>query len=81
MDKQKKPKGPSPVSIMSERMTPEQRAEWRGPLLTEVLTLSDAALIAFVDFIRLNSVEFTRDPAMVRRVFTAYVVSDGGADR
>ena len=47
-----------------------------APLLTEVLTLSDAALVAFADFIRLNHPSFTRDPAMIRRVFTAYVISD-----
>jgi hypothetical protein len=47
-----------------------------APLLTQVLTLSDEALVAFVDFIRLNSPTFTRDPAIIRRVFTAYVMSD-----
>ena len=47
-----------------------------SPLLSEVLTLSDAALVAFVDFIRLNSPEFTRDPLIIRRVFTAYVMAD-----
>jgi len=47
-----------------------------APLLTEVLTLSDEALVAFVDFIRKNDPKFTRDPAMIRRVFAAYWTSD-----
>lgn len=42
----------------------------------EVLNLSDPALIAFVDFIRINETKFTRDPAMIRRVFAAYASSD-----
>lgn len=50
--------------------------EKNAPLLTEVLTLSDEALVAFVDFIRLNDPASTRDPAIIRRVFTAYVMSD-----
>lgn len=51
-------------------------SETQAPLLTEVLTLSDSALVAFVDFIRLNNSALTRDPAIIRRVFTAYVVCD-----
>lgn len=47
-----------------------------APLLTEVLTLSDAALVAFVDFVRVNDPKFTRDPAIIRRVFAAYVAAD-----
>lgn len=53
-----------------------ERTVERSPLLTEVLTLSDEALVAFVDFIRVNNPTFTRDPAIIRRVFTAYVMSD-----
>lgn len=53
-----------------------ESADRGSPLLTEVLTLSDEALVAFVDFIRLNSPTHTRDPAIIRRVFTAYVISD-----
>ncbi len=53
-----------------------RRADYGSPLLTEVLTLSDQALVAFVDFIRLNSPTFTRDPLIIRRVFAAYVMSD-----
>lgn len=41
--------------------------------MTESLELSDEALLAFVDFLRLNNI---RDPAMIRRVFAAYVRGD-----
>lgn len=55
----------------TEKQLPEQ-----VPLLTEVLTLSDEALIAFVDCIRLNAPRLTRDPNIVRRIFAAYFASD-----
>jgi hypothetical protein len=43
--------------------------------------LSDETLLAFIDWVRLNDPRFSRDPAVVRRVFTAYAVSDpGGPD-
>jgi hypothetical protein len=38
--------------------------------------ISDAALTAFIDWVRFNDARFTRDPAMVRRVFTAYADTD-----
>lgn len=54
-----------------------QATEVVRPLLSEVLTLSDEALVAFVDFVRVNNPKFTRDPVIIRRVFTAYLMSDG----
>ena len=56
--------------------TPQAPEETLPPLLTEVLTLSDESLIAFVDFIRHNNPTYTRDPDTIRRVFTAYAMDD-----
>lgn len=40
--------------------------------MTSQHRLSDEALVAFVDFARLNHPQFTRDPAIIRRVLMAY---------
>lgn len=67
---------PVTESDLEPRRTPSAQSAPRAPLLTEVLTLSDEALIAFVDFIRLNDPASTRNPGIIRRVFTAYVTTD-----
>lgn len=60
-------------------MSAPQSSEQEAWVLTEVLTLSDPALIAFVDFVRLNNPALTRDPRIIRRVFAAYCLSDDPA--